>query len=120
MDLDGDDDVIVGAPDANVAMLFLGVDGGTEPTVHAMLAPASDPLARAGWAVGSPGDIDGDDRPDLVICAPGQDPAGAAFVYLARPGITWGEPERAIRSDDTGIGGHFGALLVTGPPATPY
>ncbi len=89
-DADGHDDVVVGAPYADVgfsnsgsAYVYSGLDGSLRWSVH---GPSTN--AHLGTSVSGLGDVNADGYPDVVIGAPGANQAqGAAYVYSGRDGL---------------------------------
>lgn len=88
---DGQDDLLIGAPAANtddsdagiVFVVYGPMSAGSLSDADAMLTGDSR-SDSAGFALTSPGDIDGDGIDDLLIAAPGDDAAriDAGSVYL--------------------------------------
>ena len=92
MDLDGLDDLLVGAPGEDTGGEFAGAAyllAG--PAMESAVLSAAGVMFHgvtggdsAGIAVAGPGDVDGDGRPDLLIGANGVDTgadwAGAAYL----------------------------------------
>ena len=88
--LDGHDDVLVGAPKggggSGVALILSGLDGSV---LHTFSGAAFDD--NLGEAVANAGDVDGDGRSDLIVTAPyrdvdGIENVGAAVVYSGATG----------------------------------
>jgi len=79
VDGDGADDVVIGAREDEVsgdrtgsARVFSGADGSL---IH--FIPGDNEADLFGWSVTGVGDIDGDDRGDFAVAAPGEDDNGA-------------------------------------------
>jgi len=116
MDDDGDDELLLGAPgrnatgdDAGAAFLVLGPPPGYLSLTHAHAElQGEDELDNAGSSVAGAGDIDGDERGDLIIGAPGEGSGGgdlAGAVYLI-----YGLP-----SDEVSLTGADGKLVGEAP-----
>ncbi len=103
MDDDGDGDIVVGAPYNDEDGGYAGrvyVFGGGEVTMPVVLDALTDAASIltgdsagdfAGFAVGYAGDFDGDTIADLLVGAPGDDPAGrsgagSAYLVLGQNG----------------------------------
>jgi hypothetical protein len=90
---DGYDDVIVGAPQGNAALLWLGGAGGLgangTPFNADWSANGMQAGAELGACVAKAGDVNGDGYADVVIGAPRYDDPledeGAVFVWLGGP-----------------------------------
>lgn len=115
-DVDGDgcDDVLVGAhlvataagADAGQVVLHSGATGGV---LHSWDGPVAG--GYFGWTVGSPGDVNGDLVPDILIGARGQHGAGfpgSAYLYS---GAT---KKLLYRFDGEAANDTFGFGVVTG------
>jgi Ca2+-binding RTX toxin-like protein len=118
-DIDGDDipDLLVGAPEQTVkgnerqgrAFVFSGADGRL---LYSLDTPIPEKGAAFGTSVADADDVNGDDVPDLLVGAPGQDGPdipgqGRAFVFSGadgRPILTLNYP----RSE----GGDFGRSVA--------
>ena len=72
---DGFADVIIGAPDANQALVYKGDSLATAPTILATLTGTG----QFGATVDTAGDVNGDGFADVIIGAPGNN---EAYVYL--------------------------------------
>jgi len=89
VNLDGHDDVLVGAPKgggSGVALVLSGLDGSVIYTFEG--AAFDDNL---GESVANAGDVDGDGRADLIVSAPyrdvaGVENAGAAVIFSGATG----------------------------------
>jgi hypothetical protein len=100
---DGYDDVLLGAPAADRAFLFLGARaavGGAAPA--ATLAGAAG--SSFGAAVAGVGDVNGDGYDDVVVGAPG---AGQAQLFLGGPSGLATRPAATLGGPPT-----FGAALA--------
>ena len=111
VDMDGYDDVIVGAPlyangesSEGGAFVFLGsasgIVDGDPGTAHAALE-SDQAGAQLGRGVAGAGDVDADGYADVVVGAPsytnGETAEGAAFVFLgSATGITASDPTGAL------------------------
>lgn len=86
VNIDGTPDLFVGAfgyEGSGKAFVFSGKDATLLHTLH---APQRQTGAGFGWAVSSLGDLNGDDAPELIVGAFGQDGEGKAFVLDGRTG----------------------------------
>jgi hypothetical protein len=111
---DGTPDVIAGAPYANKAFVYSGLDGGVILTLA-----GDDPAGAFGAGVTGVGDVNGDGFGDLLVGEPHQiwgaplgggplgDP-GAAHVFSGRDGSTL----LSLTGESPGDG--FGATLAAG------
>jgi hypothetical protein len=103
-DVDGDkaSDILIGAPAADAAHGPGYVDlysGRTGLLLHRFLG--EQPGDTFGWAASSAGDVDGDDRPDILIGASAYHThanAGRAYIYSGR---TY-DPIRTLAGDAQG------------------
>lgn len=110
-DVDGDglDDLLVGCPARSVEALYQGearvLSGATRKELHRWPGPRMH--TSLGSAVAGVGDLDGDGRGDLLICAEGLDRkgsnAGAAFVLSGAAGTV------IYRLDGPGADTEFGS-----------
>lgn len=109
VDLDGFDDVIVGAGGDDVGATNSGsakvISGATQAIVHAFAGDsAGDNL---GGAVAGAGDVDGDGTPDLVAGAVGDDDNGASCgavrVYSGKSGAVLATFYGDSASDQLGV-----------------
>ena len=98
VDGDGHDDLLVGAygrddwmSSTGAAYLIHGRGREAWATLEGLDQAAAAYLGErshdhAGWAVTGPGDVDGDGRPDMLICAPGgdlgEDDSGTVYLLL--------------------------------------
>ena len=93
---DGVPDVVVGAPQQNVAgnerqgqaFVFSGADA---TLLHTLNTPTPQSWVYFGWAVAGVSDVNGDTVPDVVVGTPGQsvaasDNQGQAFVFSGAEG----------------------------------
>ncbi len=88
-DVDGDGygDIVIGAPGAGQAFVYLGGDAGIATSPSFTLAGPDGTAASFGNSVSCAGDVDGDGYADLLIGAEGSDGAttgtftGRAYVY---------------------------------------
>ncbi len=120
---DGYDDVVLGAPGGNAALLWLGGAGdlgadGT-PFNADWSANGTQAGARLGQSVCTAGDVNGDGYADVAIGAPlYQDPdveEGKVFVWLGGPGDLGnnGNPVNADWSmGGNSVGAHFGHCVA--------
>ena len=97
-DLDGDgyDDILIGEPYNNSAGMYRGAayvfSGGADmDAVPDLVLLGADSYDYLGHSVAGAGDLNGDDRPDIVIGAPGSDVngvySGEARVYFGGPAM---------------------------------
>ncbi len=87
VDLDGYDDVLVGAPWYSARNLYQGggywlFSGRTGQTLHAHLGGFSN--GHFGRSVSRLGDLNGDLYPEYLIGAPGDDQEGSVYVYSGK------------------------------------
>lgn len=112
---DGYADLAVGAPgvEANTGRVyvFLGGAMGLSPAPAAMLRAGDAISGRLGEALASPGDVNGDGYPDLIVGAPAADGnTGAVFVYY---GSSTGVSSMGVRLTSPGPAGHrFGVNVA--------
>jgi len=128
---DGKSDVLVGAPGTSTSggsgsgaayVLFGGkgshaIDVSTLDRGFAIYGPAAgngQKGAGLGQSVGSPGDLNGDGRPDALIAAPGLDGGGAAYIVYGKDNSN-AVDLRSPGSAATEIDAHRnGGVLVSG------
>ncbi len=87
VDCDGYADVVVGAcfeGGTGRSYIFPGGPAGLSPTAG-WTASGGAANALFGRSVAAAGDVNGDGRADVIVGAPGVEPAGQAFVYLGVP-----------------------------------
>lgn len=101
VDLDGWPDILVGAPDANQGAGYAEVRSGRDG--HTLLGVQGNASGdRVGHAVGRPGDVDRDGRPDLLVLT-----AREALVVGASGVLLWRLPGwRACGAGDADGDGH--------------
>jgi hypothetical protein len=120
-DLDGDDrpDMVVGAynedpggspANAGRAYAFSSFSG---ELVHSLASPNEEEGGFFGYAVSGVGDGDGDGRPDLMVGAPAEGPAGSpdqagrAYLFSGESG----DVISGLRSQNEEYKGYFGCSL---------
>ncbi|MGC9399613.1 MAG: SdrD B-like domain-containing protein [Anaerolineae bacterium] len=121
-DVDGDgyDDWVVGAPRyANEGMVYLyrGAANLAGLTASWAVSPTGQTDALFGWSVASPGDVNGDGRPDIAVGAPYFDAEesneGRAYLFLSTAGSVPGSTAAWTADPVDQADAHFGEALAS-------
>jgi hypothetical protein len=123
-DTNGDhySDVLVGAPDYNDVYtdeggtwLFLGSSSGLSDA-YANYDRGNQELAQFGYAVASAGDVNGDNRSDILVGAPYYDGGdlneGRVWLWYGADTALGVSPEFDWRADSNQADAHFGSALA--------
>jgi len=114
---DGFDDVIVGAPyydtavvQEGMAFLYLGSESGLSPTQSWTASGGDEPGARYGSSVSSAGDVNNDGFDDVIV----SNVSGDTFLYFGTQGGLESEPSWKSSNEDHGTAGFGRAVSCAG------